>query len=53
VDRDPLPRLLAGGHAHTRSFAALGGMARYGTHDDMKTDVDKVKKATADFSSVS
>ena len=30
--------------AHTRSFAALGGMARRGIYDNMKTAVDKVKK---------
>ena len=30
--------------AHTRSFAALGGVARQGIYDNMKTAVDKVKK---------
>ena len=30
--------------AHTRSFAALGGVARRGIYDNMKTAVDKVKK---------
>ena len=30
--------------AHTRSFAALGGVARRGIDDNMKTAVDKVKK---------
>ena len=30
--------------AHTRSFAALGGVARRGIYDTMKTAVDKVKK---------
>ncbi len=30
--------------AHTRSFAALGGIARRGICDNMKTAVDKVKK---------
>ena len=30
--------------AHTRSFAALGGVARRGVYDNMKTAVDKVKK---------
>jgi hypothetical protein len=30
--------------AHTRSFAALGGIPRRGTYDNMKTAVDKVKK---------
>jgi hypothetical protein len=30
--------------AHTRSFAALGGMARRGIYDNMKTAVDRVKK---------
>ncbi len=30
--------------AHTRSFAALGGIARRGVYDNMKTAVDKVKK---------
>jgi transposase len=30
--------------AHTRSFAALGGIARRGIYDNMKTAVDKVKK---------
>ena len=30
--------------AHTRSFAALGGMPRRGIYDNMKTAVDKVKK---------
>jgi len=30
--------------AHTRSFAALGGVARRGIYDNMKTAVDKVNK---------
>jgi transposase len=30
--------------AHTRSFAALGGVAGRGIYDNMKTAVDKVKK---------
>ncbi|HEY5283736.1 MAG TPA: IS21 family transposase [Polyangia bacterium] len=30
--------------AHTRSFTALGGIARRGIYDNMKTAVDKVKK---------
>jgi len=30
--------------AHTRSFAAMGGIARCGIYDNMKTAVDKVKK---------
>jgi transposase len=30
--------------AHSRSFAALGGVARRGIYDNMKTAVDKVKK---------
>jgi transposase len=30
--------------AHTRSFAALGGIARRGIYDNMKTAVDQVKK---------
>lgn len=30
--------------AHTRSFAALGGVARRGIYDNMKTAVDKVKR---------
>ena len=30
--------------AHTRSFAALGGVARRGIYDNMKAAVDKVKK---------
>ena len=30
--------------AHTRSFQALGGIARRGIYDNMKTAVDKVKK---------
>jgi transposase len=30
--------------AHTRSFAALGGVARRGIYDNMKTAVDKVRK---------
>jgi hypothetical protein len=30
--------------AHTRCFAALGGVARRGIYDNMKTAVDKVKK---------
>lgn len=30
--------------AHTRAFTALGGIARRGIYDNMKTAVDKVKK---------
>ncbi len=30
--------------AHTKSFAALGGVARRGIYDNMKTAVDQVKK---------
>jgi transposase len=30
--------------AHSRSFAALGGVARRGIYDNMRTAVDKVKK---------
>ena len=30
--------------AHTRSFAAMGGIARRGIYDNMKTAVDRVKK---------
>jgi len=30
--------------AHTRSFAARGGVARHGIYDNMRTAVDKVKK---------
>ena len=30
--------------AHTRSFTALGGIARRGIYDNMKTAVDKVLK---------
>ena len=30
--------------AHTRSFAAMGGIARRGIYDNMKTAVDKVRK---------
>jgi transposase len=30
--------------AHTRSFAALGGVARRGIYDNMKTAVDKVQR---------
>ena len=30
--------------AHTRSFTALGGVARRGIYDNMKTAVDKVKR---------
>ena len=30
--------------SHTRSFAGLGGVARRGIYDNMKTAVDKVKK---------
>jgi len=30
--------------AHTRGFAALGGIARRGIYDNMKTAVDKVRK---------
>ncbi len=33
--------------AHTRSFAALGGVARRGIYDNMKTAVDKVKRGKA------
>jgi len=33
--------------AHARSFAALGGIARRGIYDNMKTAVDKVKKGKA------
>jgi transposase len=33
--------------AHTRSFAALGGIARRGIYDNMKTAVDKVNKGKA------
>lgn len=33
--------------AHTRSFAALGGVARRGIYDNMRTAVDKVKKGKA------
>ena len=33
--------------AHTRSFTALGGIARRGIYDNMKTAVDKVKKGKA------
>ena len=33
--------------AHTRSFAALGGVARRGIYDNMKTAVDKVHKGKA------
>ena len=33
--------------AHTRYFAALGGVARRGIYDNMKTAVDKVKRAKA------
>jgi hypothetical protein len=32
--------------AHTRSFAALGGIPRRGIYDNMKTAVDKVKKGS-------
>ena len=35
--------------AHTRSFAALGGVARRGIYDNMKTAVDKVKKGKGPF----
>jgi transposase len=31
--------------AHTRSFAALGGIPRRGIYDNMKTAVDRVKRA--------
>src|ERR1019366_6852595 len=31
--------------AHTRSFAALGGIPRRGIYDNMKTAVDKVNKS--------
>jgi transposase len=30
--------------AHTRSFASLGGVARRGIYDNMRTAVDKVHK---------
>ena len=30
--------------AHTRSFAAVGGVARRGTYDNMRTAVDKVER---------
>ena len=33
--------------AHTRAFTALGGIARRGIYDNMKTAVDKVKKGKA------
>jgi hypothetical protein len=33
--------------AHTRSFTALGGIARRGIYDNMKTAVDKVNKGKA------
>ena len=33
--------------ARTRSFAALGGVARRGIYDNMKTAVDKIKKGNA------
>jgi transposase len=33
--------------AHTRSFAALGGVARRGIYDNMKTAVDRVGKGKA------
>ena len=33
--------------AHTRAFATLGGVARRGIYDNMKTAVDKVKKGKA------
>ena len=33
--------------AHTRAFSALGGVARRGIYDNMKTAVDKVKKGKA------
>ena len=33
--------------AHTRAFAALGGIPRRGIYDNMKTAVDKVKKGKA------
>ena len=33
--------------AHTRAFAALGGVARRGIYDNMKTAVDKVGKGKA------
>jgi hypothetical protein len=32
--------------AHTRSFAALGGVARRGIYDNMRTAVDKVHKGS-------
>jgi transposase len=35
--------------AHTRCFAALGGVARRGIYDNMKTAVDKVKKGKCVF----
>jgi hypothetical protein len=34
--------------AHTRSFTALGGVARRGIYDNMKTAVDKVHKDRLD-----
>ena len=30
--------------AHTRNFAALGGIPRQGIYDNMKTAVDRIKK---------
>src|SRR6188474_3225828 len=39
---EPEPRVLF--DAHTRSFAALGGIPQRGIYDNMKTAVDKVKK---------
>jgi len=33
--------------AHTRSFAALGGVARRGIYDNMRTAVDKVQRGKA------
>jgi transposase len=33
--------------AHTRAFAALGGIPRRGIYDNMKTAVDKVKPGKA------
>jgi hypothetical protein len=33
--------------AHTRSFAALGGVARWGIYDNMKTAVDRIGKGKA------
>ena len=38
--------------AHTRSFSALGGIARRGIYDNMKTAVDKVKKGKVRISAI-